>query len=144
MSAGRAEKLINEGVVERVTADPEAARRNLDAARAHLRAATAILSEDPTGAFALVYDAMRKAIIGHMNAKGLRVTSRPGAHQRTGRYARAALAGRGIEEHLAAFDDLRRVRNKTEYDALLVTQSTATDALAHARAIVDAVEADLS
>ena len=79
-----------------------------------------------------------------MRVNGVRVTSRPGAHGRTGRYARAALDGRGIDDHLAVFDDLRRVRNKTEYDALLVTEATARDAVAHSRAIVEAVERDLA
>jgi hypothetical protein len=136
--------LIAEGVVEPVRVDREAARRDLDAAAAHLRAAEEIASIDATGAFALAYDGMRKAISAHMRVSGVRVTNRPGAHARSGRYARSVLAAREIDEHLRAFDDLRRVRNKTEYDALLVTEATARDALTHSHAILEAVEADLS
>ena len=144
MSADDIAALLAQRVVERVKVDVEAARRNLVAANAHLRAAEAVASDDPTGAFVLAYDAMRKAISAHMRANGLRVTSRPGAHERTGRYARAALDACEIDGHLAAFDDLRRVRNKTEYDALIVTEATAADAVVHSRAIVDAVERDLT
>ena len=144
MSAEDVTALLAEGVLEPVKVDAEAAHRDLDTASAHLRAAEAIASIDATGAFALAYDAMRKAIAAHMRVNGVRVTSRPGAHGRTGRYARAALDGRGIDDHLAVFDDLRRVRNKTEYDALLVTEATARDAVAHSRAIVEAVERDLA
>lgn len=144
MNAEEVAALLSEGVVERVRTDIGAARRNLLAANAHLRTAETVASDDSTGAFALAYDAMRKAIVAHMGANGFRVTGRPGAHQRTGRYARAALVGHDIEEHLAAFDDLRRLRNKTEYDAVVVTEAAVVDAVAHARAIVDAVERDLA
>lgn len=144
MSADDIAALIAARVVEEVAADGRAARRNLLAAEAHLKAAATIASDDPTGAFALAYDAIRKAISAHMSANGLRVTSRPGSHQRTGRYARAALDAHEIDEHLSAFDDLRRVRNKTEYDALIVTESTARDAIVHAHGVVAAVVADLA
>lgn len=136
--------LVAQGVVERVKPDGRAARRELDAAEAHLGSAEAIVRLDPTGAFVLAYDALRKAISAHMRANGLRVTNRPGAHERTGRYARAALDEHEIDQHLAVFDDLRRVRNKTEYDALLVLEETVELALVHSRAIVAAVEADLA
>jgi hypothetical protein len=144
VSAEEVAALLAEGVIETVRADLTAASRDVRASESHLRAAEMIASYDPTGAFALAYDAMRKAVVAHMRANGYRVTSRPGAHQRTGRYARAALGGHAIDEHLAAFDDLRQVRNKTEYDALIVAEATAADAVRHARAIVEAVERALA
>lgn len=143
MSAEEVAALLADGVIEQVKTDVEASRRNLRAAQGHLRSAETVAADDSTGAFALAYDAMRKAIAAHMGANGVRVTGRPGAHHRTGRYARAALDAHGIDEHLAAFDDLRRLRNKTEYDAVIVTEATATEAVAHARAVVEAVERDL-
>lgn len=144
MSADDVAALLAQGVVERVKVDVKAARRNLLAANAHLHAAETVTAVDPTGAFALAYDATRKAISAHMSTNGLRVTSRPGAHERIGRYARAALDSHEIDDHLVVFDDLRRLRNKTEYDALIVTGATAADAILHARAIVGAVERELA
>lgn len=144
MSAEEVARLLAQGVIERVKADAGAARRNLVAAEAHLRTAETVASVDSTGAFTLAYDAMRKAIVAHMGANGFRVTGRPGAHERTGRYARAALDEHGIDEHLARFDDLRRLRNKTEYEAVIVAEGTVVDAVAHARAIVEAVQRDLA
>ena len=144
MSAEEIAGLLAGGVIQRVKADMRAARRNVLAANAHLRAADTVAADDPTGAFVLAYDAMRKAIVAHMGANGLRVTGRPDAHERTGQYASAALNAQGIDEHLAAFDDLRRLRNKTEYEAVIVLEATATEAVAHARAVVEAVERELA
>jgi hypothetical protein len=132
LTAEEVAALLAEGVVEQVKTDIAAARRNLLAAHAHLRTAETAAFDDSTGAFVLAYDAMRKAIVAHMSANGFRVTGRPGAHERTGRYARAALAGHDVEEHVAAFDDLRRLRNKTEYNAVVVTEAAVVDAVAHA------------
>lgn len=138
------EGLVAEGVVARVVADAVAAQHELDAAKAHLRGAKAAGRVDPTGAFTLAYDGARKAITAHMRANGLRVRSRFGAHLQTGRYAKAALAGRVADEHLVAFENMRIVRNDAEYDGEVVGISDAAEALTHARAIVEAIEADLA
>lgn len=136
--------MLAEGVLTRVVADPAASRRDLAAARTHVGSAEAVSATDPTAAFSIAYDAARKAVVAHLRARGLRIRVRQGAHFQTGRYARAALDELGIDEHLAAFEDMRRVRNDTEYDAVLVSRSDADEALTHARAIVDAVERDFT
>jgi hypothetical protein len=135
--------LINEGVIERVDPDPDTARQELRAARAHVESAVLIAGGDPTGAFAMAYDAMRKAFSAHMRATGYRATTGKGHHYRTGRYALVALRGRGVEGHVEAFDDLRQLRNQSQYDALMVEPDDVTDILAHAEALVAAIEVEL-
>lgn len=144
MTADEVGALLAEGVVVRVVADQEESQKELAAAKTHLLGAEAASQHDPTGAFSLAFDAARKAVVAHMRANGLRVRPRFGAHYQTGRYARAALTGRVADEHLSALEDMRVVRNDTEYGAEVVEGSDAAEALAHARAIVDAVERDLA
>jgi hypothetical protein len=72
------------------------------------------------------------------------VTKGSGHHFRTGRYALAALDSLGVEEHVEAFDDLRRLRNQSEYDALTVELDEVAESLAHAHALFDAIEEDLA
>ncbi len=143
MTAEQLAELIREGVLERVPRDRAAAGRDLDAASAHLQSLELVSATDPTGAFALAYEAIRKAIVAHMRANGLRIRGSRGAHFQTGRYALAALESLGVTEHLLAFEDLRRLRNKSAYEAVLVENVDVAEAVAHALAIVAAVEADL-
>jgi hypothetical protein len=143
MSDDDIRQLLAEGAIEQVEPDPETAAEELAVARSHLTSAELISDQDPSGAFALGYDAMRKAISAHMRARGYRVTKGPGHHFRTGRYALAALDGLGAQEHVEAFDDLRRLRNQSEYDALSVESDEVAESLAHAHALVDAIEEDL-
>lgn len=144
MSEDDVERLVAEGVVRRCEPDPGTARAELTAARVHLESAATLAESDPNGAFQLAYDGTRKAIGAHMRACGLRVGSGAGAHVKTGRYAQAALDDPALAPHVAAFDDLRAVRNQSEYDALLLDEADALEALAHAHAIVDALGRDLA
>ena len=143
MSSEELERLVSERVIERVPVDQAAASRDLEAAAAHLVSVESRAAADPTGAFALAYEAMRKAVVAHMRARGFRVRSRGGAHYQTGRYAHAALDGLGITEHLRAFEDLRRLRNKSAYEAVPVDEHDALEAVTHARAVVEAVRKEL-
>jgi len=145
MAMGEAdvEALVAEGVLVRVPADLDEARRELASAELHLQGAEAAAGVDPTGAFTLAYDAARKAVVAHMRAIGLRVRSRFGAHYQTGKYASAALTARGVDEHVVAFVDMRVVRNDTEYEGEIVLHSDAAEALSHARAIVAVVKRDI-
>jgi hypothetical protein len=137
------EQLVADGIVRRCERDPEGALAELAAARLHLESAAKLAGPDPNGAFQLAYDGTRKAIGAHMRARGLRVGSGAGAHVKTGRYAQAALDDPALAPHVAAFDDLRAVRNQSEYDALLLDEADVVEALSHAHAIVDAVERGL-
>jgi hypothetical protein len=143
MSEAEVDALVAEGVLVRVPHDLKAAARELTTARTHLAGAEASGSVDPTGSFVVAYEAARKAVVAHMRARGLRVRSRFGAHYQTGRYAAAVLMGRGLDEHVVAFVDMREVRNDTAYEGEMVTASDSAEALSHARAIVAAVEAEL-
>ncbi len=143
MSQEELDELVAEGVIERVAVDYETARIELEQARLHVESAAGIAERDPVAAFAIGYDAMRKALSAHMRSRGYRVTKGKGHHGRTGRYALAAIDDARVEEHLAAFDELRQLRNQAEYDALLLDTDDVTDALARANAIINAVDTDL-
>ena len=130
------DELIARGSVRRAEPDADAARRELSAARLHLESAATLMSTDPTAAFAIVYEATRKAISAHMRLRGLRVSAGAGAHARIGRYAVAAL-------HVKRFDDLRKLRNQSAYEGLLIEPVEVAEALVHAEAIVSAVAAEL-
>ena len=144
VSESDVERLVADGLVRRCEPDEASARSELAAARAHLESAALLAVSDPNGSFQLAYDAARKAITAHMRFHGLRVGSGAGAHAKTGRYAQAALADPRLKPHIDAFDDMRSLRNQSEYDALLLDERDADDALRHARAVVEAVHQALS
>jgi len=144
LSDEEVQALVEAGTVLRVEADLAAARRDLFAAAKHVESAEQIASSDPTGGFAMAYDATRKAIAAHMRAHGLRVRKGAGEHVRTATYAAAALDDPEIAEHLDALDGIRRLRHQSEYGARLILPRELEVALVHARAIIAAVEADLS
>lgn len=143
MSQDELDELVAEGVIEQVAADPETARIELEQARLHVESAAEIAERDPVAAFAIGYNAIRKALSAHMRSRGYRVTKGKGHHARTGRYAITAIDDARVEEHLEAFDELRQLRNQSEYDALLLGSEDVADALARAHAIIEAVEKDL-
>ena len=137
------QRLIESDVVRPVEIDAAAARRDLGASRAHLASARLVADSDPTGGFVMAYGATRKAIAAHMRARGLRVRKGPGEHERTGRYASAALEP-DISDHLDALDGMRRLRHQSEYGARVIRPEELEVALGHAHAIVAAVERDLA
>ncbi len=73
MGEGQIAALLADGVIERVQSDVVAAEREFRIARRHLATAEQILPTDPEAAFAVGYDAIRKAIAAHMRATGFRV-----------------------------------------------------------------------
>src|SRR5207244_5415021 len=104
--------LLREGRIERISADIRAARTKLAESKRHLDSAAAISKSDPAGAYALAYDAARKALDAHMLAKGYRVSKgRLGSHEATGLYGEAAMPR--VEE-MNDFDRIRRNRNRSE------------------------------
>ena len=143
MSEDDVARLVAEGVIRHAEADLRGARTELATARVHLETAAAIASRDPGAAYAISYDAARKAIAAHMRARGFRVGKGHGAHARIGVYAAAALDDHGIDEQLERYDELRRLRNQSEYDALLVDEADVGEAIDQAAAIVAAVERDI-
>jgi hypothetical protein len=142
VSGERVEALISRGVLRRVQPDSKAARTELATAQVHLETADTI-KEDEIAGLAIAYEAARKAIAAHMRANGLRVVGGEGAHGRVGEYALAAFDDASLAQHIRAFDRVRRLRNRSQYDAVPVEAADVTFALEQARAIVAAVEADL-
>lgn len=125
--------------LERVPADRPGARARLDAAGRHLRSAARLAEDDPDAAYAVLYDAARKAVSGAMLAVGLRARNAPGAHEAIALYAVAALGGADAAE----LDRMRRFRNRIEYGSTHFSPAQVAHDLAHARAVVAAAEAAL-
>lgn len=125
--------------LERVPADPAAARERLATCRRHLRSAGLIAEGDPDAAYALLYDAARKATAAHMLAAGLRARNAPGAHEATAQYAALALDVAAAGE----LDRMRRFRNRIEYGTTRFSPAQVARDLAYATAIVECVESDL-
>lgn len=144
MSDRRINALLAKGAIERVETDGEAARQELGTARLHLESARSLAGRDATAAFAVGYEAIRKAISAHMRASGYRVSKAPGHHRRVGRYAIAALDDGEVAGHIEAFDELRQLRNQSQYDGLAVEPGEVAELLAHAEAIARAIGEDLN
>ena len=137
------DQLLEKRLLERVEPDDAAARELLAEAERHLSSAERIASDDPNGAYQLLYDAARKALIAHMAAAGLRVRKgKLGGHETTGKYGKAALSSSATES-LANFDRMRRNRNRSEYELRFFDDDEVANDLKHAQAIVAAVRAEL-
>jgi hypothetical protein len=136
-------QLLRDGRIEKVNPDIRTAWSRLDEARTHLISSAALTASDPTLAYVALYDAARKAIAAHMQAHGYRVANRAAAHQAVGLYAAATLASGDALPHVRAFDRLRQIRNRAEYDRQPITERLLVTDLGHARAIVAAVEVAL-
>lgn len=76
-----------------------------------------------------------------MLAQGLRATARACAHETVGLYAVEQITD--ATGSVARFDRLRRRRNRSEYDDLVLGDQDVRTDLGHARGIVAAVVADL-
>jgi hypothetical protein len=139
-------KLVQEmtiaGRLEKVARNPRQAGRMLQSCTRHLETADQRAGADPSGSYALLYDAARKAVAAHMIFRGLRITSRPGARAAMVIYAEGELAtiAQGHLEHL---DRMRRTRNDTEYEERPVTETEVRNDLAHARFLVQAIAGTL-
>ena len=136
------DRLLEKGLLERVSPDDAVTQELLTEAARHLVSAERIAADDPNGAYQLLYDAARKALIAHMSANGVRVVKgKPGGHETTGKYGRSALST--AESSLAHFDRMRRNRNRSEYELRFFDDHEIAVDLEHARAIVAAVGAVL-
>jgi hypothetical protein len=131
--------LLREGRIDRVTPDIAAAWGRVAEAQVHFASSVTLAGSDPALAYVALYDAARKAITAHMQANGYRATNRLGAHQSVGLYAEAALGTGTALPHIKAFDRMRRVRNRSEYDDQPITERLLSTDLKHAQGIVAAV-----
>lgn len=143
MSDEDLQKILNDGKVERVAADESLARAEIENARTHLESAVVLIDSDPVMAYTALYDASRKAVAAHMRARGFRVIGKKGYHAKTMEYAEAALDSHGINEHIERLDEMRGIRNDTEYRGRVVGRAEIEADLETARKIVAAVEREI-
>jgi len=123
--------------LQKVTPSLDAARSFLTQAAGHLDSATSIATTDPTGAYALLYDAARKSLAAVLQAQGLRATSK-GGHYAIEQAITAQFTKPPPRDAFRPFGRLRRNRNQIEYDD--ITPITADDVDADA-AVVRGVHA---
>lgn len=135
--------LLRSGRLRRVSADQDVARARLAVAHQHLTTARRLLAEDLDLeiAYVALYDAARKAVTAAMLADGIRAANRTGAHEAVAIWSAEALGPRCAAAR--RFDALRRRRNRSEYDDLLVSGTDVGLDLADAVEIVAAAEAAL-
>ena len=138
MTSKVVQDMIVERRLEKVARNAAQAGRMLRSCVQHLETADQRAGGDPSGCYALLYDATRKAVAAHMLFHGLRVASRPGAHAAVVAYAEAELAAIG-DDHLAHLDRMRRTRNDTEYEERPITEAEVRNDLEHARFLVQAI-----
>lgn len=121
--------------IEQVPADRASALVRLTRAEEKLEAARQIAGIDVEVAYVTAYDATRIAVTAHMLAAGYRVRAVARAHGAVGVYAEAAISSPSTRE----FQRMRRRRNKSEYDDVVIGRADLAADLAHAEAIVEAV-----
>lgn len=131
--------LLRSGRLEVVPADRAAALVRLARAEQHLDTAAALVGHDNEVAYGSLYDAARKAVTALMLANGFRVPAKPGAHEAVGIYAVNVLTD--PSGSVSQFQRLRRRRNKSEYDDIIVGRQDVENDLHHARDVVAAVRA---
>lgn len=106
-----------QGVLEQVPASAQHAHLLLAQARAHIRSSTLICDQDPDGAYALLYDAARKALAAVLANQGLRTTTRLGHHRTVYEVVRAQLDP-PLGAELRPFGRMRSLRSAAEYPSL--------------------------
>ncbi len=105
------ERLLEARHLERVAAGPDVGATLLAAAQRHVASAKGCADTDPEGAYALAYDAARKASTGLLAHQGLRPTT-TGGHLSVVEATRAQFPE---VPGLRSLDRLRRRRNQAEY-----------------------------
>ncbi|MBA3418024.1 MAG: hypothetical protein H0U09_04855 [Geodermatophilaceae bacterium] len=127
--------LITAQRLERVPADLPSAQARLSRAEDKLAAARRIATIDIEIAYVTAYDATRITVTAHMLSIGYRVRAIARAHEAVGTYAEAMISSPSAFE----FQRMRRLRNKAEYDDIVIGQADLAADLGHAQAIVDVV-----
>ena len=127
--------LVTARRIEQVPADRASALVRLTRAEEKLEAARRIAGIDVEVAYVTGYDATRIAVTAHMLAAGYRVRAVAGSHEAVGIYAEAVVASPSARE----FQRMRRRRNKSEYDDVVIGRADLTADLAHAEAVIRAV-----
>ena len=124
---GRADidRMLADAELQRVPPSRDQADSLIAQARVHLASAASICGQDPPGAYALVYDAARKALTAVLENQGLRPTTR-GGHLAAYHAVRAQLDP-PLGKTLRPFDRMRRQRHDAEYPPVSAPPLTAED-----------------
>lgn len=106
----------------------DAAHGALTQAAGHLDSAQHISVADPTGAYALLYDAARKSLVAILQAQGLRATSK-GGHYAIQEAISAQFTKPPPRDAFRPFGRLRHNRNQVEYENLspITTEDVVAD-----------------
>jgi hypothetical protein len=126
--SGAIQRLIGGGDLERVTASLEQAEVLLEDARRHLASAALICEPDPLGAYVLTYDAARKALVGILEAQGLRATAKGGHVVLFD--AAIAQFDPPLGKLIRPFNRMRARRNQVEYASSSNPEVTTEEVLA--------------
>ncbi|MGH3501399.1 MAG: HEPN domain-containing protein [Nocardioidaceae bacterium] len=105
---------LRDGTLQEVPPNRDQADRLLETAHAHLRSAAAIAEDDPDGAYAMCYDAARKALTAVLANQGLRPRSGAGAHAKLIDTVMAQLDP-PLGSIIKPVDRMRIRRNRVEY-----------------------------
>jgi hypothetical protein len=140
---GRAviDRMLADSELQHVPPSRDQADRLIAQAKGHTASAASICEEDPPGAYALVYDAARKALTAVLENQGLRPSSR-GGHLAVYDAVRAQLDP-PLGKILRPFDRMRRQRHDAEYPPASAPELTADDVredIPKAREIIDLSE----
>jgi len=131
------ERMLDARELQRVPPSRDHADRLVEQARTHLASAGAVCDVDPSGAYALAYDAARKALTAVLENQGLRPTTR-GGHLAAYEAVSAQLDP-PLGATLRPFDRMRRQRHDAEYpptDAPALTPDDVREDLPKAGEIV--------
>ncbi|AWR20786.1 MAG: hypothetical protein RSB13_03755 [Aurantimicrobium sp.] len=135
------EKLLRDGRLQLVDAQPQRAIELVVQAQKHVASATTLASQDGTGAFQLLYDGARKTMTAPLLAQGLRPTGE-GAHAVLSEVLLAQFAP-PHGEVLRKFDLMRRLRNNAEYPSGPLVELSSHEVLSyvpHVKQIITLVE----
>ena len=106
------EKLVASGRLQQIVPDMRVATRLLDEAGRHLDSARLTGDDDPSGAYVLAYDALRKSALALLMAQGLRATTR-GGHLAVQEAVLAQFVDRAPV--FKSFNRIRQTRHSFEY-----------------------------
>ena len=141
-----AEALATRGL-DRLKPNMAAGGERINDARRHIRSARSLADDDTTLAISACHDAIRKAITGHMAARGYRPRAGEGAHRIVLDYARTQLSGVIDAADLADADAIRKDRSHAEYGDFPTSSINAEHirwAADVAQRIVDALATELA
>lgn len=108
------EAMLRDGTLERLPANRDHAVLLIKQAKQHLESANVRAEPDPEGAYAMLYDAVRKALTAVLENQGLRARGGT-AHHASLYFAVVAQLDPPLGPALAPFQRMRQRRRQAEY-----------------------------